>query len=56
MNRSSLHDGFFKCLISGLLPKNIVGLCLVLCKPESPEGGPWGQPLKKPEGALVNLG
>ena len=25
-------------------------------KPESTEGGPWGQPLKKREGAPMNLG
>ncbi len=25
-------------------------------KPESTEGRPWGQPLKKPEGAPLNLG
>ena len=25
-------------------------------KPESTEGGPWGQPLKQPEGAPLNLG
>ena len=25
-------------------------------KPESSEGRPWGQPLKKPEGAPLNLG
>ena len=25
-------------------------------KPESTEGGPWGQPLKKPAGAPLNLG
>ena len=25
-------------------------------KPESTEGRPWGQPLKKPAGALLNLG
>ena len=24
-------------------------------KPESTEGRPWGQPLKKPEGAPLNL-
>ena len=28
-------------------------LCI---KPESTEGRPWGQPLKKPEGAPLNLG
>ena len=27
-----------------------------LSKPESTEGRPWGQPLKKPAGALLNLG
>ena len=27
-----------------------------LSKPESTEGRPWGQPLKKLEGAPVNLG
>ena len=27
-----------------------------LRKPESTEGGPWGQPLKKPAGAPLNLG
>ena len=27
-----------------------------LRKPESTEGGPWGQPLKKREGAPMNLG
>ena len=26
------------------------------CKPESTEGRPWGQPLKKLEGAPLNLG
>ena len=25
-------------------------------KPESTEGRPWGQPLKKPAGAPLNLG
>ena len=25
-------------------------------KPESTEGRPWGQPLKKPAGAALNLG
>ena len=25
-------------------------------QPESTEGGPWGQPLKKREGAPMNLG
>ena len=25
-------------------------------KPESTEGGPWGQPLKQPESAPLNLG
>ena len=29
---------------------------VTLGKPESTEGGPWGQPLKKPEGAPLNLG
>ena len=29
---------------------------LVADKPESTEGGPWGQPLKKREGAPMNLG
>ena len=28
----------------------------ILLKPESTEGRPWGQPLKKLEGAPVNLG
>ena len=27
-----------------------------LLKPESTEGRPWGQPLKKPAGAPLNLG
>ena len=27
-----------------------------MAKPESTEGGPWGQPLKKREGAPMNLG
>ena len=27
-----------------------------LTKPESTEGRPWGQPLKKPAGAALNLG
>ena len=27
-----------------------------LPKPESTEGRPWGQPLKKPAGAALNLG
>ena len=27
-----------------------------LTKPESTEGRPWGQPLKKPAGAPLNLG
>ena len=27
-----------------------------LSKPESTEGRPWGQPLKKPAGAPLNLG
>ena len=30
--------------------------CLTLSKPESTEGRPWGQPLKKPSGAPLNLG
>ena len=33
----------------------IKGLKL-LSKPESTEGRPWGQPLKKAEGAPLNLG
>ena len=27
-----------------------------LLKPESTDGRPWGQPLKQPEGAPLNLG
>ena len=27
-----------------------------VAKPESTEGRPWGQPLKKPAGAPLNLG
>ena len=29
---------------------------ILVSKPESTEGGPWGQPLKKREGAPMNLG
>ncbi len=29
---------------------------LKITKPESTEGRPWGQPLKKPAGAPLNLG
>ena len=29
---------------------------LIFSKPESTEGRPWGQPLKKPSGAPLNLG
>ena len=29
---------------------------ILLVKPESTEGRPWGQPLKKLEGAPLNLG
>ena len=29
---------------------------VVSSKPESTEGRPWGQPLKKPAGAALNLG
>ncbi len=39
--------------------KNRIGGCPVRLapgKPESTEGRPWGQPLKKPEGAPLNLG
>ena len=32
------------------------GSVLSTVKPESTEGGSWGQPLKKREGAPMNLG
>ena len=32
------------------------GETFTLSKPESTEGRPWGQPLKKLEGAPLNLG
>ena len=32
------------------------GTVAVQAKPESTEGRPWGQPLKKPAGAPLNLG
>ena len=41
--------------IKGLLLED-VEIPSHLVKPESTEGGPWGQPLRKPEGAPLNLG
>ena len=37
----------------GVLPVNAF---VIKAKPESTEGRPWGQPLKKPAGAPLNLG
>ena len=45
--------GLMKVFISHIAEE--VALASVL-KPESTEGRPWGQPLKKPAGAPLNLG
>ena len=37
-------------------PLTEVEMDLARTKPESTEGRPWGQPLKKPAGAPLNLG
>ena len=54
LSENSGLAGGLSFLLSSLLPGPRLGQPLAY--PESTEGRPWGQPLKKLEGAPVNLG
>ena len=47
---------FLSALATGILLLAFFGSAPLEAKPESTEGRPWGQPLKKLEGAPLNLG